>query len=169
LKYLTELIIESGSRLRKISRSALSGCDSLRSIVVPASVSGIEEFAFKACIGLEKCSIHKDAILVRIGQEAFAGCSCLRSFYVPMNVEAIGENCFKGCVSLSRLKFGSGETLKKIARDTTLDEALERLGLIVILSLFRIEVEDDPADLEFPGWIPVADASSHLTLARYFG
>jgi hypothetical protein len=168
LTHLKELKIEIGSKLRRIGWSALSGCDSLRSIVVPPSVSEIDEFAFKECIGLEECSIHKGAVLATIGQEAFAGCSCLRSFYVPKNAERIGENCFKKCPSLFRLRFGSGDTLKKIVRDLALDEALEHLGIPGISPIFRIEVEQDGNDLVFPGWIPVTDENSHLTLARGF-
>jgi hypothetical protein len=132
---------------------------------VPATATEIEDSAFKDCIGLEECSIPKDAILTAIGEEAFSGCSCLRSFYVPKSVESLGENCFTKCSSLSRLKFGSGETLKKIVGDATLHEALEYLGVADVTNLFRIEVEEDGGDLSFPGWIPVADASSHLTLA----
>jgi hypothetical protein len=135
---------------------------------VPASVAEIEALAFKECIGLEDCSIHEDAILMKIGQEAFAGCSCLRSFYVPKAIEGIGENCFKKCPSLSRLKFGSGDTLKKIVSRRTLDEALEHLGFTEVSRLFRIEVEDDDLDLLFPGWIRVAGDGSHLTLGRDF-
>jgi hypothetical protein len=33
---------------------------------MPATVTEIDEFAFKECIGLEECSIHKDAMLVKI-------------------------------------------------------------------------------------------------------
>jgi hypothetical protein len=75
---------------------------------------------------------------------------------------------FRECPSLSRLAFGSGETLKLIVRDTyqTLEESLEHLDLTKISSLFRIEVEEDGADLSFPGWIPVADEGSHLALVR---
>jgi hypothetical protein len=126
------------------------------------------ESAFKTCIGLEECSIHRDAILTKIGQEAFAGCCCLRSFYVPKNVEIIGENCFKECPSLSRLKFGSGDALKRIVRNRTLDEALESLGFTEISSQFQIGVEDDCSNLSFPGWIHLVDDSSYLTLGRYF-
>jgi hypothetical protein len=134
--------------------------------VVPASVTEIGGSAFKDCIGLEECSIHEEAMLVRIGDKAFAGCSCLRSFYVPKSVEEIGENCFKKCPSLFQLKFGSGGTLKKIVRDGTLDEALEHLGFTEISPLFRIDVENDGSDLLFPGWIRVDGVSSHLTLGR---
>jgi hypothetical protein len=167
-EHLTEVNIESGSKLRMTGRSALSCCESLRRILLPASLSDIEESAFKDCIGLEECSIHKDAILVKIGMKAFAGCCCLRSFYVPRTVDRIGENCFKKCSSLSRLKFGSGDTLKRFANDMTLDEALEHLGVSEISRLFRVEAEDDDFDLSFPGWISAADEGSHLTLTRDF-
>jgi hypothetical protein len=167
-RHLTKLIFESVSKLRKICRSALSDCDSLRRIVVPASVTEIEESAFKDCIGLEECSIHKDGMLVKIGREAFAGCSCLRSFYVPKTVEVIGENCFKKCPSLFQLKFGSGDTLEKIVGAKTLDETLEHLGFSEISGLFRIEVDNTVSDFSFPGWAPVADASSHFTFGRDF-
>jgi hypothetical protein len=151
-----------------IGWSALSGCDSLRSIVVPPSVSEIDEFTFKECIGLEECSIHKDAALTSIGREAFSGCCCHRSFYIPKKVSRIGENCFKKCPSLFRLKFASGETLTSIVGDLTLDKALDHLGVTEIWGLFRIEVEDAVSDLSFPGWVSVADASSQLTLTRDF-
>jgi hypothetical protein len=162
---LRELRIERGSKLRRICRSALSGCNSLRSIVVPASLSEIEDFALKECIGLEYFRVPEDAILRKIGDEAFAGCTCLKFFYFPKNVESIGKNCFQKCPSLSRLRFGSGDTLKRIVGDTALDEALEHLGFSDIWGLFRIEVEEDVSDLSFPGWIPVANEGSHLTLA----
>jgi hypothetical protein len=100
--------------------------------------------------------------------EAFAECSSLISFGLPKTVEGIGENCFKKYLSLSRLKFGSGDSLKRIVRDLTLDEALEHLGVSVISSQFRIEVEDDCSDLSFPGWVSVVDERSHLTLAPDF-
>jgi hypothetical protein len=168
LQGLTKLAFASGSQLRRIGRFALSGCDSLRSIVVPVSVTEIEEFAFKKCIGLEECSIHRDAVLTKIGQEAFAGCSCLRSFYVPKKVDGIGANCFKHCPSLFQLKFGSGDTLEKLVGAKTLDETLEHHGFTEVSCLFRIEVEDDGSNLSFPGWIRAAAEGSHLTLARDF-
>jgi hypothetical protein len=129
-------------------------------------VTEIEGSAFKDCIGLEECSIHKDAVLTAIGQEAFSGCSCLRSFYVPKNVGEIGENCFWNCPSLLRLNFGCGQTLKSLVRDLTLDESLEHLGVTEISGLFRIEMEEDVPDLSFPGWVYVTGESSQLTLTR---
>jgi hypothetical protein len=42
----------------------------------------------------------------------------------------------------------------------------QHLRLSEVSRLFRIEVDDDAADSEFPGWIPVADEGSHLMLVR---
>jgi hypothetical protein len=131
---------------------------------VPASVTEIEGFAFKGCTGLEHCLINQNSNLVEIGDEAFAGCRCLRSFYFPKKVARIGANCFRECHSLFRLKFGSGDTLSRIVRDLTLDEALDDLGIIEISSMFGIEVDDDCLDLSFPLWISVSDESSQLTI-----
>jgi hypothetical protein len=169
LEHLGKLEFASGSKLRKICRSALSGCESLRKIVVPASVTEIEELALKGCIGLEECSIHNAALLTSIGEEAFAGCCCLRSFYVPKSVGRIGENCFNECFSLPGLRFGSGDTLKLIVRDRLLNEALEYLGFTDIWSQFQIDVDEGVSDLSFPGWIPIPDGRSDLTLRRHFG
>jgi hypothetical protein len=76
------LKFESGSKLRRIGRSALWGCDLLRRISLPTSLSEIDESAFEECIGLEDCSLSENSILVKISQEAFAGCISLRLFYM---------------------------------------------------------------------------------------
>jgi hypothetical protein len=78
----------------------------------------------------------------------------------------MGENCFKECHSLALLRFGSGDILKKIVRDMTLDEALKHLGVAEIWGRFQIAIEESDSDLEFPGWVSVADESSCLTLTR---
>jgi hypothetical protein len=131
-------------------------------------VTEIEGFAFKWCTGLEHCLINQNSNLIEIGEEAFAGCYCLRSFYFPKNVARIGANCFKECHSLFGLKFGSGDTVRRLVRDLTLDEAFDDLGIIEISSPFGIEVDDDFLDLSFPGWCSVTDESSQLTLVRDF-
>jgi hypothetical protein len=97
---IESVAFESGSKLRRIRRSALSGCELLTGIAIPASVEVIEESAFKKCDGLEECLMVEDGNLVGIGNEAFADCRSLRSFYIPRSVEGIGHNCFRGCVFL---------------------------------------------------------------------
>jgi hypothetical protein len=93
--------------------------------------------------------VAEKANLVQIEEEALAECFSLRAFCVPRSVEFIGTNCFQSCVSLHRLRFASGESLKRLIGDSTLDEVLETVGLGEITSLMRIEMEDDdiPVDI----------------------
>jgi hypothetical protein len=164
--HVERIVFRSGSKLNRICQSALSGCEFLASIAVPASVITIEESAFKKCDGLESCSIDENANLVRIGKEAFADCRSLRSFYVPKNVDGIGDDCFRGCGSLCTLRFGSGESLSRILGGLTLDERLGNIGFNEISRLFRIEMDPGEVDLEFPGWVSVVDRGSILIFVQ---
>jgi hypothetical protein len=63
--------------------------------------------------------------------------------------------------------FASGESLKKIACDSTLDEALERIGFDEVSTLLRLEIEDAGVHFEFPGWSSIVGEDSRLTLVPY--
>jgi hypothetical protein len=60
--------------------------------------------------------------------------------------------------------FASGEPLNHLVGDSTLDEALESLGLGVILVLLRIELEHEAKRVDFLGWSSSGDEDSHFTL-----
>jgi hypothetical protein len=109
--------------------------------------------------------MDENAILERIGKNAFAECRLLRSFDLPGGVESIGQNCFRGCSFLHRLRFQSSKSVKKIAGDLPLEEALETLGFSLMSSVFSITV-DDGAELEFPGWVSVSDSESPFALVQ---
>jgi hypothetical protein len=149
------VVFESGSKLRHVGPSAFTYCEFLTSIAIPASVEIIGEASFKQCGGLEECLISNDAVLVKIGKEAFADCRSLRSFYFPKTVREIDENSFVRCGPLQFLIFGSSVSLKNIVGDVSLDEALGNIGFTDISSLFKIEVNREGVDLDFPGWISV--------------
>jgi hypothetical protein len=117
--------------------------DTEKYISIPASVEVIEESAFEGCTGLESCLIAEDANLRMIEKRAFSECRSLRSFCVPQRIEVIGENCFSKCISLHRLRLVSTESLNKLVGDSTLDEALENVGLDEVLSVLRIEIGDE--------------------------
>jgi hypothetical protein len=165
--HIERVVFESDSKLRLIGSSALAGCEIITSIAIPAAVEMIDESAFRRCLGLEECLMTEDANLVGIGKAAFAGCCSLRSFGIPRNVHRIGSDCFNGCCPLHRLRFGSGESVKKIVGDRTLDEALDHFGFNQISCLFRIEVNHSGSDLDFPGWVSVGDSDSTLVLAQH--
>jgi hypothetical protein len=121
-------------------------------IVIPESVTSIEEASFEGCAELETCIISRDSSLVTIGDRAFAKCISLRSFDIPRLVVAIGSNCFDECIHLYQLRCLSSESLKRIVGDRSLYDALDELGVSGGSGLFRIEVEDGGAELKVGGW-----------------
>jgi hypothetical protein len=126
----------------------------------------VREAAFKGCEGLESFAVAETANLVRIEKEAFSECRSLRSFSITRNIEFIGENCFKKCFSLRRLRFVSGESLKKLMGDSTIDDVLETVGLGEISILMKVEIKDDEMTVDDGGGSSVRDPSSHLTLVQ---
>jgi hypothetical protein len=161
---LERVLFADGSQLRTIGRSAISNCKTFKTISIPATVTEIEESAFKDCPELESCLIADNASLTRIEREAFSGCQSLRLFSIPKSVEAIGDNCFNSCSSLHQLRLESIHSLERFVGDCTLDETLENMGLCKILGVFRIETSDEGLYFEFPGWLSGIDESLHLAV-----
>lgn len=86
----------------EICGGAFSGCTSLESITIPPSVQIIdgEEYgggAFSHCVALENVILSEG--LTEIGEDAFSYCA-LRSIAIPASVKTIKPGAFKGCTSL---------------------------------------------------------------------
>jgi hypothetical protein len=106
--HFERVVFENGSKLRRISPSAFSGCEFLTSISIPASVEMIGDSAFKKCDSLAECLVDENAVLGKIGKEAFADCRSLRSFCFPKTLREVDEDSFVRCDSLQLLIFASG-------------------------------------------------------------
>ena len=101
LKYFTGL--------NKIDSEAFQGCTNLKSIELPAMVTGIGSGAFLNCKSL--LSIEIPASVKTLGYQAFCNCTSLTSFTVPASVTYIGERIFVGCSSLASLKVEEGNAV----------------------------------------------------------
>jgi hypothetical protein len=169
-KHVDGIDFEIDSELAKIRSSALRNCVSLSSIDIPASVTIIEEASFEGCNSLESCLIAKDSFLVAIGARAFARCTSLRSFDIPPLARGIGSRCFEKCFHLYRVKFRSSKSLKMVMGHESVDEALDKCGMMAHSGLFRIDVEDGEIELKFPGWVSVrcGEEDLHSSLVRDF-
>lgn len=108
--------------IREIGEYAFYGCDSLKTITLPDTITCIDAYAFcdcwdlmnitlsdkitsigegafSSCYDLRKITLPDT--LTSIGAEAFSGCENLTSITIPETVTSIGENAFSGCKSLT--------------------------------------------------------------------
>lgn len=89
--------IQLPERLMKIGRSAFRETG-LTSIIIPRSITEIEDGAFCGCSDLKSVSIPNS--VTRIGVCAFWKCSELMSVSIPDSVLEIGPGAFSACTSL---------------------------------------------------------------------
>ena len=94
----------NGLPVTEIDNDAFSGCTSITSIEIPASVTSIGNSAFAGGFWYEYRAEDRMAIstvtfaagsqLTTIGSSAFAGCSSLTSINIPASVTSIGQGAF---------------------------------------------------------------------------
>ena len=82
--------IRKGTKI--ICDSAFWGCSSLRSIVIPDSVTSIGDMAFCGCWSLKSLVIPNS--LSSIGNSVFSGCSSLENLVIPYCVVNLKGNSF---------------------------------------------------------------------------
>jgi hypothetical protein len=85
----------------KIDDDAFSGCSQLDSVVIPSKVTSIGNSAFENCSNLTRVTLPDS--LTSIGSYAFKGCNQLDSVVIPSKVTSIGDGAFGDCSSLTRL------------------------------------------------------------------
>ncbi len=89
--------------LEKIGASAFYHCDSLGEIVIPDSVTDIENDAFESCEGLSKVRLGKG--IDHLSSAVFYACTSLKEVVIPNTVQWIGANAFVSCNSISAVYF----------------------------------------------------------------
>ena len=95
----TKITIKEGTK--GICGAAFSGCSNLKSVVIPNSVTYIENYAFSDCTGLTTLTIPNS--VKSINSFAFQNCSNLTSISIGSGVTSIGATIFYGCSSLTSI------------------------------------------------------------------
>lgn len=99
-----------GATPEAIGEEAFYNCDSLRSVVLPNSITSIGRAAFYSCDSLRSATLP--AGIKSIPTELFRYCNNLRSILVPEGVTEIGEQAFNNCHKLGTVSLPT--TLTKI-------------------------------------------------------
>lgn len=145
---------EEGSKLETINKSAFKGCNNLKSIVIPASVTTIGAYAFSGCANLTSVTFEEGSKLEKIEEWAFKGCNNLKSIVIPASVTTIGAWAFSGCTNLTSVTFEEGsklETLDRSFLDSGITEftipknvkKIESIAFMNLSSLKSVRFEDD--------------------------
>lgn len=122
---VASVVFADGSVCESIGAKAFRETD-IRSIVLPDSITTIEEYAFADCQALT--DVHMPASLDSIGDFAFQDCSKLPEMDLAATaLTKIGKKAFEGCVSLAAIEIPS--TLTTVDQQAFLDDtALERVN-----------------------------------------
>lgn len=90
----------------EIGMQALAGCQFLRNVVVPSTVTNIQAEGFRECSNLKTVLLPTE---VSLGYGAFSTCQNLESVEIPSG-SFIGREAFYFCTALKELKIDSGVT-----------------------------------------------------------
>ena len=101
----------------EIGFAAFVGLDDLDTVVLPATVTNIADYAFYECNGLTGISIP--SAVESIGNFAFTYCGKLESvtFEEPFSLRHIGDAAFRGCYSIKDDGFVLPSTVVEIGKD----------------------------------------------------
>ena len=85
-----------------------TGWGMLQKVVIPNTVTRLDEFAFAAQAQLSEVQLPSS--LETIGKAAFAQCSSLPEIRLPESLRVIGQEAFAGCISLKTIDIPNGVT-----------------------------------------------------------
>lgn len=99
--------------VKEIAANAFWGCDNLKEITLPSTITAINNYAFAST---DLLSISLPESLKYLGKFAFASCISLEEIIVPEGVRFIDLGCFKACQELNKVSLPS--TLMELGGQT---------------------------------------------------
>lgn len=101
---ITEVLIPDS--ITTIEERAFEGCEKIKSITFGKNVRLIGSWAFYRCEDLISLALPQG--LIDVGSYAFAGCAALEEVSLPGSVKNTGSYVFSGCSALKRVQFEEG-------------------------------------------------------------
>ena len=111
---LTVIGVEADTYLRM---GAFGGCTGLTEVKLPASLTKIDNSAFRDCTGLTSIDLSGCTSLTKIEEYAFSGCTGLTEVKLPASLTEIGKLAFRGCTRLTSIDLSACTSLTKIGRE----------------------------------------------------
>lgn len=90
-------------------------CTALTDVKLSSGMQYIFDAAFKGCSALQKIDLP-ESLFSGIGTSMFEG-TALRTITIPKHADSIGNWAFQNCKQLTEIRFASGSTLDRIAKD----------------------------------------------------
>lgn len=91
-----------------IGNAAFYGCTGLTQITIPDSVTNIGAYAFEGCTNLTEIKLPSRLPIIRLG--TFINCSSLTNITIPDGVVRIGDEAFRGCTGLTTVTMPDSAT-----------------------------------------------------------
>ncbi len=117
-----------------IGSNAFMDCSSLTEVKVAKNLKSIGYHSFENCVSLKKIDLS-ETVLTHIGDFAFNGCTSLREVKLPYTLEYIYEKAFYGCTSLTEIRltenidtFGSSAFGNCTSLETVIVSKADRLN-----------------------------------------
>ena len=107
-----ELVIADGTKT--ITSGLYKNKTGITSVVIPASVTRIEDSAFSGCTGITKVTFLASEENLTVCARAFEGCTSLNSLEIPARVSEWGAGVLVGCVSLTEVTLETGSAALSI-------------------------------------------------------
>lgn len=90
-----------GYPLVKVGNMGVANCTSLTSIVIPANILELSDYAFSGCTGLVTVTIP--ATCLHVGNYAFNGCTSIITTTIAEGVKYVGDYAFFNCKNLQEI------------------------------------------------------------------
>lgn len=134
-----------GKPVQEIGRGAFAWNSTITSVIIPDSVTVIEERAFSACIGLTNVTIGNGVVSIGVG--AFQNCTGLTELTIPDSVTTLGDYSFGSCTGLEDLHIGKNvKTIGEMAfyyciglKELVIPESVTTIGKAGFFSCYYLE------------------------------